>query len=85
MEKVDILCLAFVIFIIINSIYIVYLKCGIKFILDKLAEHHHVIEVFLDVQDKINNSQNEFNTAVRELAEKLCNENSSTGGKKQSN
>lgn len=82
MEKVDVLFIAFVIFVIIISCYIVYLKAGINFLLEKVAEHHHVIEVFIDSQDKINDAQNEFNTSVRKLAEKLCMKNSSTGGEK---
>ena len=82
MEKVDVLFIAFVIFVIIISCYIVYLKAGINFLLEKVAEHHNVIEVFIDSQDKINDAQNEFNTSVRKLAEKLCMKNSSTGGEK---
>lgn len=82
MEKVDVLFIAFVIFVIIISGYIIYLKAGINFLLEKVAEHHHVIEVFIDSQDKINDAQNEFNTSVRKLAEKLCMKNSSTGGEK---
>lgn len=82
MEKVDVLFIAFVILVIIISGYIIYLKAGINFLLEKVAEHHHVIEVFIDSQDKINDAQNEFNTSVRKLAEKLCMKNSSTGGEK---
>ena len=85
MEKIDILASAFVIFVIIVSCYICYLKAGINFLCEKVAEHHHVIEVFIDSQDRINDAQNEFNTSIRKLAEKLCMKNSSTGGVKQSN
>ena len=92
MEKIDILFIAFVIFVIITSCYICYLKAGINFLLEKVAEHHHVIEVFIDAQHKINDAQHKINDAqikintnIKELAEKLCMKNSSTGGEKQSN
>lgn len=85
MEKVDVLFIAFVILVIIISGYIIYLKAGINFLLEKVAEQHHVIEMLIDAQYKINNAQEEFNTSARKLMEKLCNKNSSTGGVKQSN
>lgn len=85
MEKIDILFIAFVIFVIITSCYICYLKAGINFLLEKVAEHHHVIEVFIDAQHKINDAQIKINTNIEELAEKLYMKNSSTGGVKQSN
>ena len=88
MEKIDILAIGFAISIIIFSCYVVYLRVGIKFILEELAKHHVCLEKMLEnaeIQNKINAAQDEYNTAVRELLKKWSDDYSPTGGVKQSN
>lgn len=88
MEKIDILAAGFAITTVILGCYIAYLKVGIKFILDELAKHHVCLEKMLEnaeIQNKINNVQDEYNAAVRELLRKWSEDYSPTGGQKQSN
>lgn len=88
MEKIDILAAGFAISTVIMACYIVYLKVGITFILDKLAKHHVCLEKMLEnaeIQNKINTAQDEYNTAVRELLRKWSEDYSPTGGVEQSN
>lgn len=88
MEKIDVLFIAFVIFVIIVSCYIVYLKAGINFLLDTLVKHRTVIEKILEMEEaqhKINTAQDEYNTNIRKLLDILIHSSSPTGGEKQSN
>lgn len=88
MEKIDILAAGFVITTVILGCYIVYLKAGINFICETLAKHHVCLEKMLEnaeLQNKINNAQDEYNTAVRELLKKWSDDYSPTGSVKQSN
>lgn len=88
MEKIDVLFIAFVIFVIIISGYIVYLKAGINFLLDTLVKHRTVIEKILEMEEgqhKINTAQDEYNTNIRKLLDILIHSSSPTGGEKQSN
>lgn len=83
MEKIDILAAGFVITTVILGCYIVYLKVGIKFILDELAKHHICLEQLSEAmkhQVNINEKQTEIN---KELSKALGY--SPTGGRKQSN
>ncbi len=83
MEKVDIVALALLINVIIFGCYIIYLKIGIKFILDELAKHHVCLENLskaMEDQVNINKKQVEIN---KELSKALSS--SPTGGQKQSN
>ena len=90
MEKIDVLFIAFVIFVIIISCYIIYLKAGINFLCENLAKHQVVMDNLLDVmmrQANINDAQKEINDIITK-ALKINNINlndSSTGGEKQSN
>ena len=52
MEKIDILALAFVIFVIIVSCYICYLKAGINFLCETLAKHQVVMNELLEVMQR---------------------------------
>ena len=87
MEKVDVLFIAFVIFVIIISGYIIYLKAGINFLCETLANHRAVINELLEVMEHqvhINNTQGEINKV---FCDKLNINNinlddSSTGGEK---
>lgn len=81
MEKIDILAAGFVITTVILGCYIVYLKVGIKFILDELAKHHICLEQLSEAmkhQVNINEKQTEIN---KELSKALGY--SPTGGVKQ--
>lgn len=83
MEKIDILAVGFAISTAIIGCYIVYLKTGIKFLLDTLAKHHICIEKLseaMEHQVNVNEKQIEIN---KELSKAL--DNSPTGGRKQSN
>lgn len=87
MEKVDVLFIAFVIFVIIISCYIVYLKAGINFLCETLAKHRATMNELLEVMEHqvhINNTQGEINKV---FCDKLNINNinlddSSTGGEK---
>ena len=67
MEKIDILFTAFVIFVIIISCYIAYLKTGINFLCETLAKHEVAMNELLEAMEKqvnINNTQGEINKIV---------------------
>ena len=87
MEKVDVLFIAFVIFVIIISSYIIYLKAGINFLCDTLAKHQVAMNGLLEVierQAHINETQGEINKLVFDKL-KMNNINlddSPTGGEK---
>lgn len=91
MEKIDILALAFAIFVIIVSCYICYLKVGINFLCETLAKHQAVMNELLEVMQRqvnINDTQGEINKIVFDRLKINYNINlgdSSTGGGKQSN
>ena len=86
MEKIDVLFIGLVIFVIVASLYIAYLKAGINFLIDMLAKQQVGLEELLkamEVQSTINEKQTEIN---KELAKALGEvTNSPTGGRKQSN
>lgn len=86
MEQIDVLFIAFVIFVIIASLYIAYLKAGLNFLMDMLAKQQLGLEELLKAmqdQSSINEKQGEIN---KELAKALGEVvNSPTGGRKQSN
>lgn len=86
MEKIDVLFIGLVIFVIVASLYIAYLKAGLNFLMDMLAKQQAGLEELLkamEVQSTINEKQTEIN---KELAKALGKaDNSSTGGVKQSN
>lgn len=87
MEKIDILFIAFVIFVIIVSCYIVYLKAGINFLCETLAKHQIVMDNLLDVMNRqvtINTEQGEINKIIlKALKINSVNlDDSSTGGEK---
>ena len=87
MEKIDVLFIAFVIFVIIISAYIVYLKAGINFLCETLAKHRVAMDEILTAlnhQANINTEQGEINEIIYKTL-KINNiklDNSSTGGKK---
>jgi hypothetical protein len=93
MEKIDILFLAFAIFVIITSCYICYLKAGINFLCENLAKHQVVMSELLEAMERqvnINDTQGEINKIIcDELKIKIKYninlDDSSTGGGKQSN
>ena len=67
MEKVDVLFIAFVIFVIIISGYIIYLKAGINFLCETLAKHQIAMNELLEAmqnQGNINNTQGEINKII---------------------
>lgn len=83
MEKIDILFTAFVIFVVIISCYITYLKIGVNFLVEELAKHHVCLEKLSEAmqhQVDVNEKQTEINKL---LSEQLSY--SPTGGGKQSN
>lgn len=83
MEKIDILFIAFVIFVIIVSCYIVYLRAGVNFLLEMLAKHHAGLEELLKAMEKqstINEMQSEVNKDISKILNEVCN--SSTGSVK---
>ena len=87
MEKIDILFAAFVIFVIIISCYIAYLKTGINFLCETLAKHQLAMNELLEAmqnQVNINSKQGEINKIIYD--ELKINHNklydSSTGGVK---
>ena len=90
MEKIDILALAFVIFVIIVSCYICYLKVGINFLCENLAKHQVVMNKLIEVvqrQVNINDIQGKINKIIFDKLKINYNINlddSSTGGRKQS-
>ena len=63
MEKIDVLFIAFVIFGIIVSCYIIYLNTGIKFLLEKVAECRNDLYELVKIQQNIATSQNKINKA----------------------
>ena len=83
MEQIDVLFIAFVIFVIIASLYIAYLKAGLNFLIDMLAKQQLGLEELLKAmqeQSSINEKQGEIN---KEIAKALGGVgNSSTGGVK---
>lgn len=87
MEKVDVLFIAFVIFVIIISGYIIYLKAGINFLCGTLAKHQAAMNELLAVMEHqvhINNTQGEINKVFCDKL-KINNINlddSPTGGEK---
>lgn len=87
MEKVDVLFIAFVIFVIIISGYIIYLKAGINFLCETLAKHQVAMNDLLEVMERqvhINETQGDINKLVFDKL-KINNINlddSSTGGEK---
>lgn len=99
MEKTDVLAIAFIVFAIIISCYILYLKAGIDFLLEKIAECRNDINDLVKIeqdniksqnkineaQAKINKTQNDFNKYVSKFIDIVNKEISSTGGKKQPN
>ena len=85
MEKVDVLFIAFVIFVIIISGYIIYLKAGINFLCETLAKHHAGLEELvkaMEAQSSINEKQVEINKEIAKALGEVVN--SPTGGVKQS-
>lgn len=67
MEKIDILFAAFVIFVIIISCYIAYLKTGINFLCETLAKHEVAMNELLEAMEKqvsINSKQGEINKII---------------------
>lgn len=86
MEKIDVLAIAFVIYVIVASLYIAYLKAGLNFLIDMLAKQQAGLEELLKAMEQqlsINEKQGEIN---KELAKALGEVvNSPTGGVKQSN
>ena len=67
MEKIDILFAAFVIFVIIISCYIDYLKTGINFLCETLAKHQIAMNELLEAmqnQVDINTKQGEINKII---------------------
>ena len=67
MEKIDILFTAFVIFVIIISCYIAYLKTGINFLCETLAKHQLAMNELLEAmqnQGNINTKQGEINKII---------------------
>lgn len=90
MEKVDILFIGFAIYVFIASCYIAYLKTGINFLCETLAKHQVVMDEFVSLMERqvnINNGQIEINKIIskRLNIDDINLNNSSTGGKKQSN
>lgn len=86
MEQIDVLFIAFVIFVIIASLYIAYLKAGIDFLTDIVAKHHVGLEELVKAMEQqvtINKKQGEVNNEIVKALAKVTN--SSTGGVKQSN
>lgn len=90
MEKIDILFIAFAIFVIIISYYIIYLKTSIKFLCETLAKHRVAIDELLNAiqhQVNINDIQSEINKIISDKLKinYIINlDDSSTGGRKQS-
>lgn len=91
MEKIDILFIAFVVFVIIVSCYIAYLKAGINFLCDTLAKHESAIDGLADCmmhQANINDNQREIDKIVFDKLKinySINLDDSPTGGVKQSN
>lgn len=90
MEKIDILFTAFVIFVIIISCYIAYLKTGINFLCETLAKHQIVMNELIEAmqnQVNINTEQGEINKIIYDKSKINHNklDASSTGCQKQSN
>ena len=86
MEKIDVLFIGLVIFVIVASLYIAYLKAGVNFLIDMLAKQQVGLEELLkamEVQSSINEKQTEFNKEIAKAFDKVIN--SPTGGVKQSN
>lgn len=86
MEKIDVLFIGLVIFVIVASLYIAYLKAGINFLIDMLAKQQAGLNELLKAMEQqvnINEKQEQIN---KELAKALGEVvNSPTGGRKQSN
>lgn len=86
MEKIDVLFVVLVIFVIVTGLYIAYLKAGVNFLIDMLAKQQAGLDELLKAMEQqvsINEKQGEIN---KELAKALGEVvNSPTGGRKQSN
>lgn len=83
MEQIDVLFIAFVIFVIISSLYIAYLKAGINFLMEMLAKQQRGLEELLkamEVQSSINEKQGEINKDIAKALGEVIN--SPTGGVK---
>lgn len=94
MEKIDVLFIAFVIFGIIVSCYIIYLNAGINFLLEKVAECRkdmcELIKIQQNIatnqnkineaQDKINTHQSSFNNNISKFVDIVNKEMFPTGG-----
>ena len=90
MEKINVLAIAFIIFVFIISCYIVYLKVGINFLCETLAKHKIVIDGLIDAMNRqinINATQSEIDKIVlNKLKINDINlDDFPTGGEKQSN
>ena len=86
MEQIDVLFIAFVIFVIITSLYISYLKAGVNFLIEMLAKQQAGLEELvkaIEVQAGINKKQVEINKDIAKALDKVVN--FPTGGVKQSN
>ena len=86
MEQIDVLFIAFVIFVIITSLYIAYLKSGVNFLIEMLAKQQLAIEELVkatEAQAGINEKQIEINKDIAKVLGKVVN--FPTGGVKQSN
>ena len=86
MEKIDVLFIAFVMFVTITSLYIAYLKAGVNFLTEMLAKQQVGLEELLkamNVQSGINEKQTEINKEIAKALGEVVN--SPTGGVKQSN
>ena len=84
MEQIDVLFIAFVIFVIIASLYIAYLKAGINFLMEMLAKQQRGLEELLkamEAQSSINEKQGEINKDIAKALGEVIN--SPTGGRKQ--
>lgn len=73
MEQIDVLFIAFVIFGIIVSLYIAYLKEGVNFLIDMVAKQQKSLEELLkamEEQSNINEIQTKFNKEIVKAVEK---------------
>ena len=78
--------IAFVIFVIIASLYIAYLKAGVNFLIEMLAKQQAGLEELLKAmqsQSNINEKQTEMNNVIIKILSDMTN--FPTGGVKQSN
>ena len=80
------LFIGLVIFVIVASLYIAYLKAGVNFLIDMLAKQQVGLEELLKAMEQqvnINKKQEEVNNEIVKALDKVVN--SPTGGRKQSN